>query len=169
VTTTYPVEAIIFVLGYDALTGSLMRVDVRGKGGIQLSSEWLSTPAAYLGVAAAGFPNLFMITGPGSPSVLSIMTVAIEQHVAWMVELIEYLRREGYRSFEADREAQAAWSREVSRMAALTLYPQATSYYNGANIPGKPRVFVPYAGGLDVYSAKCEEIARQGYPGFRLA
>lgn len=169
VTTTYPVDAIIFALGYDALTGSLMRVDVRGKDGIQLSSEWLSAPAAYLGIAAAGFPNLFMITGPGSPSVLSIMTVAIEQHVEWMIGLIEYLRRKGYRSFEADREAQAAWSREIARTAALTLYPQAASYYNGANISGKPRVFVPYAGGLDVYSAKCEEIARQGYHGFRLA
>ena len=162
----YSLDSIVFATGFDAMTGTLFKLGIRGKGGVSLEQEWADGPHTYLGIAAAGFPNLFIITGPGSPSVLSNMPVSIEQHVEWIADCIRYLQRHGLDTIEANREAQEAWVRQVNEIAAATLFPQADSWYMGANIPGKPRVFMPYPGGVGTYRQLCTDIAEKGYEGF---
>ncbi|TCZ64439.1 flavin-containing monooxygenase [Roseicella aquatilis] len=162
-------DAIVFATGFDAMTGTLLRIDIRGRGGRSLAQDWEHGPRTYLGLMIAGYPNLFTITGPGSPSVLSNMIVSIEQHVDWITGLLAHMQARGLGCVEATEEAQEAWVRHGMEVAERTLYPSAASWYMGANIPGKPRVFMPYIGGVGVYREKCDEIAAQGYEGFRLA
>ena len=165
----YAVDAIVFATGFDAMTGSLLKIDITGAGGARLRDKWEAGPRTLLGLMVAGFPNMFTITGPGSPSVLCNMIVAIEQHVDWIADCLADLRARGAERIEAMEQAQTEWVEHVNEVAYRTLYPQANSWYMGANIPGKPRVFMPYIGGLNVYRDKCAEIAAQGYPGFRLS
>jgi len=164
----YAFDSLIFAIGFDAMTGALNKIDIRGRDGAALRDEWAAGPRAYLGLMVAGFPNLFMITGPGSPSVLSNMVVSIEQHVDWIADCIGYLGGRQLHVIEATSEAQDAWVAHVNEAADLTLYPQANSWYLGANVPGKPRVFMPYIGGVGVYREKCDDVAAKGYEGFVL-
>ncbi|KAA5826107.1 NAD(P)/FAD-dependent oxidoreductase [Saccharopolyspora hirsuta] len=164
----FELDAIVFATGYDAMTGPLNRIDIRGTGGRRLADEWAAGPRTYLGLACVGFPNLFTITGPGSPSVLSNMIVSIEQHVEWIGAHLVHLREHGVRRSEADAEAQREWGEHVDEVAAATLYPRAASWYTGANVPGKPRVFMPYIGGVGTYREICDGVAADGYRGFRL-
>ena len=164
----YELDAIIFATGFDALTGALLAIDIRGRDGRTLRDAWAHGPRSYLGLAIAGFPNLFTVTGPGSPSVLSNVITSIEQHVEWISECIADLRERGLTRIEASREAQDAWMDHVAEVAALTLFPRADSWYVGANVPGKPRVFMPYVGGVGPYRERCEQIAANGYEGFEL-
>jgi len=161
-------DAIIFATGFDAMTGALLGIDIRGRNGVHLEDEWDAGPRTYLGLAMAGFPNLFAITGPGSPSVLTNMVVSIEQHVEWVADCIAHLRARGFERIEASREAQDEWVDHVNETAHQTLYPLANSWYMGANIPGKPRVFTPYVGTVGDYRRTCNEVAADGYRGFRL-
>ncbi len=165
----YEFDAIVFATGFDAMTGSLLKMGIVGRGGLQLAKKWAAGPRTYLGVMTAGFPNLFLITGPGSPSVLSNMIVSIEQHVDWVVDCVTDLRANGLETIEATQEAEDKWVEHVNEMAFRTLYPGANSWYMGANIPGKPQVFMPYIGGVGAYRHKCDEIAAHDYEGFRRA
>jgi len=162
-------DAIVYATGFDAMTGALTRVDIRGKDGVSLKDEWQAGPRTYLGIASAGFPNLFMITGPGSPSVLTNMMMSIEQHVDWVTDAIVHLNEAGLNAIEPTRQAQDAWVDHVNEIASYTLFPKANSWYMGANVPGKTRVFMPYAGGLDVYRVKCADVAANDYEGFTLS
>jgi cyclohexanone monooxygenase len=164
----YAVDALVFATGFDAMTGALLNIDIRGRAGRPLREMWAEGPRTYLGIAVAGFPNLFMITGPGSPSVLSNMIVSIEQHVDWIADCLTYLDRHGHATIEPTADAQEAWVRHVDEVGHMTLYPLAPSWYMGANIPGKPRIFMPYIGGVGVYRQKCDEVAAKGYEGFAL-
>jgi cyclohexanone monooxygenase len=164
----YPQDRIVLAIGYDAITGSLLNLNIRGRGGVALSERWAAGPRAYLGLAAAGFPNLFMVTGPGSPSVLSNMVVSIEQHVDWIADCIAYLRGEGLTTIEAREEAETAWIDRVTRMADKTLMVKADSWYRGANVAGKPRTFMAFLGGVGNYRKVCERVAENGYEGFVL-
>jgi cyclohexanone monooxygenase len=164
----YAVDSLVFATGFDAMTGALLNIDIRGRAGRTLQQKWAAGPRAYLGLAIAGFPNLFTITGPGSPSVLSNMIVSIEQHVDWIADAITYLRTHRGRCIEATVEAEDAWSAHVNEVGHLTLYPLANSWYMGANVPGKPRIFMPYIGGVGVYRQKCDAVAANGYEGFTL-
>jgi cyclohexanone monooxygenase len=166
--TEYEVDAIVFATGFDAMTGALMAIDIRGRDGLTLSEAWGAGPRTYLGLAVAGFPNLFTITGPGSPSVLSNVVVSIEQHVDWIADCIAALREQGVARIEATEEAQDAWMDHVAEVAGYTLFPRAASWYVGANVPGKPRVFMPYVGGVGPYRERCTQIATNGYEGFTL-
>ncbi len=161
-------DIIVFATGFDAMTGSFLRMDIRGRNGLSLKEKWSEGPRTYLGLQVAGFPNMFMITGPGSPSVLSNMPVAIEQHIEWIADFVEYLREHGIETAEATLDAETEWVSHVNEVAEPTLYMLANSWYLGANIPGKPRVFMPYAGGLGTYRERCNEIADNGYEGFTL-
>jgi cyclohexanone monooxygenase len=161
-------DVIVFATGFDAMTGALLEVGVHGVGGTALRERWAAGPRTYLGLATAGFPNLFMVTGPQSPGVLSNMVVSIEQHVDWIADCLEALRERGADRIEATAEAEDGWVRHVGELAEGTLYPAATSWYVGANIPGKPRVFMPYVGGVGRYRRECDEVAARGYEGFRL-
>jgi len=151
-----------------ALTGLLTRIGIRGAGGVALAGKWAAGPRTYLGLAAASFPNLFIVTGPGSPSVLSNMVVSIEQHVDWIRDCIGYLRSSGFAAAEATPAAENAWTAHVNEVASSTVFPLAESWYLGANIPGKPRVFMPYLGGVGPYRARCDQVAAAGYEGFVL-
>ena len=162
-------DAIVFATGFDAMTGSLTNVDIRGRDGLVLKDTWAAGPRTFLGLGSVGFPNLFMITGPGSPSVLSNMMVSIEQHVDWVTDAIAHLEAEGLTTIEPTQEAQDAWVEHVNTVAGYTLYPRANSWYMGANVPGKTRVFMPYAGGVGAYRIKCDEVAANGYEGFALS
>ena len=164
----YELDSIVFATGYDAMTGSLLKVDIRGRDGQPLAQAWEAGPRTYLGLMVAGFPNLFMVTGPGSPSVLANMIFAIEQHVDWIVDCLRALRERGVETIEAEGKAQDEWVAHVNVVADKTLFKQANSWYLGANVPGKPRVFMPYAGGVVPYRKKCEEVAAKGYEGFHL-
>ncbi len=164
---TYPLDVVVFATGYDAMTGALLAMDIRGKKGKTLRDAWSEGPRTYLGVATAGFPNLFIVTGPGSPSVLTNMIVAIEQHVDWIASCMDYLRREQVAAIEAETDAQDRWVDHVNAAADGTVYTQCNSWYLGANIPGKPRVFMPLIG-FPAYEAKCEEVAAAHYDGFAL-
>ena len=164
----YELDIIVFATGYDGMTGAFSRIDIRGRGGVALKEKWAEGPKMYLGLASAGFPNMFAITGPGSPSVLSNMPPTIEQHVEWISDFLAYMREHDVEIAEADAGAEAEWVDHVNDVASKTLYMLADSWYLGANIPGKPRVFMPYAGGLDVYRKRCDEIAEAGYEGFVL-
>ena len=165
----YTLDNIVFATGFDAMTGALLSIDVRGRQGQTLRETWEAGPRTYLGLAVAGFPNLFAITGPGSPSVLSNMIVSIEQHVDWIADCMTYMRERGYAAIEATAEAQEIWVAHVNDVGNLTLYPQANSWYMGANVPGKPRIFMPYIGGVGVYRQKCDDVAAKGYEGFTLS
>ncbi len=160
-------DSLVFATGFDAMTGALLGVDIRGRGGRPLREAWAEGPRTYLGLATVGFPNLFTVTGPGSPSVLSNMLPSIEQHVNWIADCIGHLESEGVATIEASADAQDAWVGHVNDVAGLTLYPHCNSWYLGANVPGKPRVFMPYLG-FPTYVAKCEEVAAKGYEGFEL-
>ena len=160
-------DCIVFATGFDAMTGAVLGVDIRGRGGRTLPDAWSAGPLTYLGLATAGFPNLFMITGPGSPSVLTNMVVAIEQHVDWIGDCLEYLRREKLATIEATLQAQDAWVDHVNAVAGQTLMPTCNSWYLGRNIPGKPQVFMPLIG-FPPYAEKCAEVAANGYEGFML-
>ena len=164
----YAVDSLVFATGFDAMTGALLKLDIRGRGGVTLREKWAAGPRTYLGLAVAGFPNFFMITGPGSPSVLSNMIVSIEQHVDWIADCLEHLRAHHRERIEATAEAEAAWVAHVNEVGHLTLYPLAKSWYMGANVPGKPRIFMPYIGGVGAYRQKCDEVAAAGYTGFTL-
>jgi cyclohexanone monooxygenase len=163
----YEVDCIVFATGYDAMTGALAKIDIRGRGGRSLQDKWAAGPRTYLGLGTAGFPNLFIITGPGSPSVLSNMVPAVEQHANWIGDCLAYLRANGLGRIEATLAAEDAWVDHVNEVASLTLYPSCNSWYVGANVPGKPRVFMPYLG-FPPYVAKCEEVAANGYDGFEV-
>ncbi|MGE5203706.1 MAG: flavin-containing monooxygenase [Acidobacteriota bacterium] len=163
----YELDIIVFATGFDAMTGPLLRIDVSGRGGVALKDAWRNGPRSYLGLQIAGFPNLFTVTGPGSPSVLCNMPVAIEQHVEWITGCIAHMRERGLRSIEARPEAVDGWVAHVNAAADATLLPLAThSWYLGANVPGKPRVFMPYAGGMARYREICAEIVAKDYEGF---
>ena len=162
----YEVDAIVFATGFDAMTGALLAIDIRS-GDCQLREAWRGGPKTYLGLMVAGLPNLFTLTGPGSPSVLSNMITSNEHHVEWVAETIAYMRREGLTRIEADPDWQEKWVAHVNKVADGTLFPQANSWYTGANIPGKPRVFMPYVGMN--YRGKVRDAVEQGYKGFALA
>jgi cation diffusion facilitator CzcD-associated flavoprotein CzcO len=164
----YEFDAIVFATGFDAMTGSLTAIDIRGRDGVLLADEWRPGPRTYLGISVAGFPNLFTITGPLSPSVLSNMVVSIEQHVEWVTDCIAYMRANGFGVVEATPEAEAGWVQHVAEVGAVTLFPTADSWYMGANVPGKARVFLPYLGGVGVYRELCDGVAANGYQGFAL-
>jgi cyclohexanone monooxygenase len=164
----YPLDSLVLATGFDAMTGALLKIDIRGRAGRSLREAWSAGPRTYLGLAVAGFPNLFAITGPGSPSVISNMVVSIEQHVDWIADCIAALRARGLTCIEATPEAEAAWVAHVNEVGGATLYPRANSWYVGANIPGKPRGFMPYVGGVGVYRQKCDEVATRDYEGFAL-
>jgi cation diffusion facilitator CzcD-associated flavoprotein CzcO len=164
----YAVDAIVYAIGFDAMTGALSKIDIRGRGGRRLADAWAEGPKTYLGLAVAGFPNLFIVTGPGSPSVLCNMAVAIEQHVEWISDCIGWMAERQAGAIEATEPAQEDWVAHVNEVAQTTVYPMANSWYLGANVPGKPRVFMPYIGGFPTYRDKCAEVAAKGYEGFRV-
>ena len=164
--TDYEFDAIVFATGFDAMTGTLDRIDIRGRGAVALKDQWEEGPKTYLGMMSAGFPNLFMVTGPQSPSVLSNMIVSIEQHIDWMSNCIAHMENTGQATIEPTLSAQEDWVAHSNEVAYSTLYPKAASWYMGANVPGKPRVFLPYIGGVGAYRDKCNDIAAEGYIGF---
>lgn len=165
----HDLDDLIFATGYDAVTGALARVDIRGRDGQALTDCWAHGPVSYLGLMVAGFPNLFTITGPGSPSILTNVVMSIEQHVDWIARCLTDLQDRGARAIEPRPDAQADWVAHVAEVAGRTLFVQAESWYMGANIPGKPRVFLPYVGGLNVYTEICDRVADEGYRGFVLS
>jgi cation diffusion facilitator CzcD-associated flavoprotein CzcO len=168
----FDLDVILYATGFDAMTGSLNRIDIRGRGGERMRESWSEEgPRTYLGLMVAGFPNLFTITGPGSPSVLTNMVSSIEHHTQWIVECLDHLRDAGLQTIEATPQAQDEWVAHVAAIAegGLRVHESCTSWYLGANVPGKPRVYMPYAGGLNVYRDRCDEIVREGYKGFALA
>jgi len=164
----YEADALVLATGFDAMTGSVARIDISGRNGQTLNQKWAEGPKTYLGLMSAGFPNLFIITGPGSPSVLSNMIVSIEQHVDWITDCIAYMRDRGFEAMEANRNAEDSWVAHVNEVAHTTLYPQANSWYMGANIPGKPQIFMPYIGGVGAYRQICNDVAAKGYEGFSM-
>lgn len=162
----YPVDSIVLATGFDAVTGALERIEITGTGGRTLREAWAEGPTSYLGLMVHGFPNLFTVTGPGSPAVLTNVVASIEHHVDWIADHIAHLRAEGITRVEADSQAQERWVAQVAELASQTLFSRAASWYMGANIPGKPRVFMAYLGGLNTYRERCDEIAEHGYEGF---
>lgn len=165
----FPLDVIVFATGFDAMTGSLLRMNITGRQGLTLKDAWHAGPRSYLGLQVPGFPNMFTITGPGSPSVLCNLPPQIEQHVNWITDCIAYLQAHGIQQMEADTAASDDWVQQVNDAANETLLPQVRhSWYLGANVPGKPRVFMPYAGGFARYRGICDEVAAQGYKGFLL-
>ena len=166
--TEHEFDCLVYATGFDAMTGALARIDIRGREGRSLKDKWLEGPKTYLGLETVGFPNFFMVTGPGSPSVLTNMLPSIEQHVEFIADAIAYLREHDLHEIEPEQAAEDAWVEHVNEVAQGTLYPTCNSWYLGANIPGKPRVFLPLLGFPD-YVAKCEEVVAQGYEGFRLS
>ncbi len=162
---TYELDSIVFATGYDAVTGSLDRIDIRGKGGLALKSKWSEGPRTYLGLMSAGYPNLFLITGPQSPSVLTNVIVAIEQHVDWIARCLSHMQSSHVGTAEPTLQAENEWVDHVGEIASKTLFASANSWYTGANIPGKPRVFLPYIGGLGNYTVICEDVVANGYRG----
>ncbi|HET9691699.1 MAG TPA: alpha/beta hydrolase fold domain-containing protein, partial [Acidimicrobiales bacterium] len=162
-------DAIVFATGFDAMTGALVGVDIAGRDGVTLKQKWAEGPVTYLGLTTVGFPNLFMLTGPESPSVLSNMAVSIEQHVDWVADCIAALREGGFEVIEPTPTAEAGWHQHNADCGAITLHPTANSWYMGANVPGKPRVMLPYIGGVGRYRLACDEVVARGYLGFRLS
>jgi len=158
-------DAIVFATGFDAMTGAIVAVDIAGREGVSLKQKWANGPLTYLGLMTAGFPNFFTITGPGSPSVLSNMMVSIEQHVDWIADCLAHLRALGMTTIEPTATAEAGWMTHVNDCAQITLFPDANSWYTGANVPGKPRVFLPYIGGVDVYRKACDDVVANDYLG----
>jgi cation diffusion facilitator CzcD-associated flavoprotein CzcO len=165
----YDLDVIVFATGFDAITGSLLKIDIRGHQGLALTAKWEAGPTSYLGLQVAGFPNMFTVSGPGSPAVLVNMPTAIEHHVEWIADCIDYMRARGLTRIEATTDAEDAWVEHVRAVAERTLYPRANSWYLGANIPGKTRVFMPYVGGFLPYTERCREVAERGYEGFAVS
>ncbi|MSR13252.1 MAG: NAD(P)/FAD-dependent oxidoreductase [Gammaproteobacteria bacterium] len=164
----YEFECLVFATGFDAMTGALDKIDIRGSAGQRLKDKWAAGPRTYLGLASAGFPNLFTISGPGSPSVLSNMLPTIEQHVNWITDCIAYVLAQGAREIDATVPAEDEWVEHVNQVAHTTLYPNCSSWYLGANIPGKARIFMPYIG-VPPYVEKCSQVAAKGYAGFAIS
>ncbi len=166
----FELDIIIFATGYDGMTGPLFKIDIRGRNGVTLKDKWENGASVqtYLGLATANFPNLFMITGPESPSVLVNMPIAIEQHVEWIAQCIDYLREHDIDVMETNAEAEQAWSKHCREIANETLYVKGDSWYTGANIAEKPRSFLIYLGGFDYYTKCCQEVAQNNYEGFQL-
>ena len=165
----YEFDALVFATGFDAMTGPYNKIDIRGRGGRLLRDKWAEGPRTYLGLMSADYPNLFTITGPQSPSVLTNMPVAIEQHVEWISEIIRHMRVGGLGVVEPTREAEDEWVDHSQEVAHSTLFPESATWYMGVNIPGKPQVFLPYLGGIGPYRQKCDEVAANGYEGFAFA
>ncbi|MFF3646496.1 flavin-containing monooxygenase [Streptomyces sp. NPDC002564] len=165
----YPVDTLVLATGFDALTGSQTAMDIRGRGGITLRQKWSEGAANHLGLVASGFPNLFTVLGPLSPSVLSNAVTAAEQHVEWIADCLVHLRRHALTEIDASAQAEREWCAHVAQVAEQTLYPFVESWYTGANVPGKARTFLAYTGGMVDYRARCEDAARNGYAGFTLA
>jgi len=161
-------DSIVFATGFDAMTGALLNIDIRGRGGIEFKTKWRDGPRSYLGIAVAGFPNLFTVTGPGSPSVLSNMMTSIEQHVEWIADCIQHMETHDLATIDANTEAEDKWMQHVTEIADDTLFFQSNTWYVGANIPGKPRVIYPYVGGVGNYREICGQIATESYKGFTL-
>ncbi len=165
----HELDELVFATGFDALTGPLTRIDIRGRDGQLLKDRWAEGPRTYLGVASRGFPNMFMITGPGSPSVLGNMPTSIEQHMNWISDFITHAREHDIAVIEPADQAEVDWGKHVQELANETLFVEVDSWYLGANIPGKPRVFLPYIGGFGTYRTLCDEVAEKGYDGFELS
>jgi cation diffusion facilitator CzcD-associated flavoprotein CzcO len=165
----YAFDALVLATGFDAMTGTLLRLDLRGRDGLRIQDKWRAGPLNYLGLTIAGFPNLFSIAGPGSTSAFTNVIVAIEQHVDWIAECIAHLDVHGLATIEASEAAEARWVEHVNAAARRTVFLTCNSWYLGANIPGKPRMFMPLAGGFPAYAERCAEVARKGYEGFVLA
>jgi cation diffusion facilitator CzcD-associated flavoprotein CzcO len=165
----YELDDLVLATGFDAMTGALLAIDITGRGGVSLQEKWQEGPASYLGLSVSGFPNFFTVTGPLSPSVLANMPTAVEQHVDWIAACIDHMRREKMEVIEATSEAEEAWGAHNAAVVSQTLYPQANSWYLGANVPGKPRRFGVYVGGFAAYRERCDAIAQGGYEGFRLS
>jgi len=162
----YKLDALIYATGFDAITGAILNIDIQTSSGLTLAEKWHAGPLTYLGLMTAGFPNLFMVTGPGSPSVLSNVIVSIEQHVEWISDCIQHLTANSCARIEATQAAENTWVEHVNQLASATLFLNANSWYLGANVPGKPRVFMPYVGGVGRYREECTAIANNGYTGF---
>ncbi len=162
----HALDSIVFATGYDAVTGALDRIDIRGKDGLALKEKWLGGPRTYLGLMVAGFPNFFLITGPGSPSVLTNVIMAIEQHVEWIADCLAHMQSNHLSMAEPQAQAEEDWVAHVNEVASKTLFTGTKSWYMGANIPGKPRVFLPYIGGLGTYTNICNDVVAAGYRGF---
>jgi cyclohexanone monooxygenase len=164
--SSYALDAISFATGFDAMTGAMREIDIRVDSGEHIKAKWADGPRTYLGIMVAGFPNMFMITGPQSPGVKSQMILSCEQHVDFIADAIDHMRAKGLVRIDADVAAENDWVEHVKEVADSTLYPLANSWYVGANIPGKPRIFMPYVGGVDAYKKKCDEVVANGYDGF---
>ncbi len=162
----HEIDALVLATGFDAMTGALARIEISGSEGRKLTDEWIAGPRTYLGLMVAGFPNMFTITGPGSPSVLSNMIVSIEQHVEFIMDCIEHMKQSDVTHVEAATEAQDQWVAHVAEVANATLAPKGGSWYLGANVPGKPRIFMPYIAGVAIYRAVCEDVVANDYRGF---
>jgi len=165
----HELDCLVYATGYDALTGALTSIDVRGLNGRKLNDKWEDGARAYLGLVTSGFPNLFTVTGPGSPGPLANMSMSIEQHVEWITRCMVYLRDHGIDRIDADPQAERDWMEHVQEVVSRTLYLKANSWYLGANVPGKPQVFLPYLGGHGTYRKKCDDVAAAGYEGFILS
>lgn len=168
----HELDAIVYATGFDAMTGALSRIDVRGRGGVSLGEFWATEgPLSYLGLAVAGFPNLFTVQGPGSPSAATNFVAALEQHVEWIGDCLAYLRANDIRTIEALSTAQQEWIDHATALVAPTVlvHPSCNSWYNGGNVPGKKRMYMGYTGGIPEYRRRCDEIAASGYAGFKLA
>ncbi|MGW6730155.1 flavin-containing monooxygenase [Nocardia sp. NPDC055029] len=164
----YAIDVMVFATGFDAMTGALNAIDIRGRAGQQLAEKWSVGPHNYLGLMTHGFPNMFIIGGPGSPSALSNMVISIELQVDWIADCLAYLRDDDLNMIDAAEAAEQSWVDEVNRLASATLYPEGNSWYLGANVPGKPRVFMPYTRGVGTYAQVCDDVVADGYRGFVL-
>jgi cyclohexanone monooxygenase len=164
----YPVEVLICATGFDAMTGPILSIDIVGRQGVRLADKWAAGPRNYLGLSVNGFPNLFMMTGPGSPSVLTNMHVSIAHHSDWIANCLASMMAAHKTEIEATENAENNWVKRVNDIASGTIFPSCNSWYLGANIPGKPRMFMPYVG-FPSYAQVCASVAADGYSGFRLA
>lgn len=166
---SFELDVVVCATGFDAMTGSVTRLDLRGKGGQRIQDKWSAGPLNYLGLAVAGFPNMFYLAGPGSPSVFATMVTGIEHQVDWLADCLRWMRQQGWATIEATPPAESAWVGEVNDVASKTLRSTCNSWYLGSNIPGKPRVFMPYIGGFPTYVEICDTVASTGYEGFAVA
>jgi cation diffusion facilitator CzcD-associated flavoprotein CzcO len=165
---TIEVDVIVFATGFDAMTGSILRIPITGRDGLTIQDKWSDGPVTYLGLAVHGFPNLFIITGPGSPSVISNMVPSIEQHVEWIADCIAYLAARGVDVIEAEAPAEKEWTDQVHALGEMTIFTHGNSWYMGRNIEGKPEGFMPFAGGTVLYRQICDSVAENGYQGFTI-
>ncbi|QLD89460.1 NAD(P)/FAD-dependent oxidoreductase [Natronomonas salina] len=164
----YDLDVFVFATGFDAMTGALLAFDVTGRDGLSLAEKWADGPKTYLGLGVHGFPNMFTITGPQSPSVLTNMPMSIEQHVEWIADCIAYMDERGYRTIEPTEESESQWVSQTNMLADNMLFSEAESWYRGENVPGKPNIFTPFPGGLEMYRDICDRVAEDDYDGFEL-